>query len=98
MSNIEEVRKVTDEKVLEISNYIHNADISATKKATRRVELAATFLMGSIPMNSEEIAKDILAQNIFLLINLCKETINKEFHNGKSELCEITKMNEYEER
>lgn len=36
MNNIEEVIKVTDEKILEISNYIHNADISATEKGKKK--------------------------------------------------------------
>jgi hypothetical protein len=98
MNKLDEVRKVTDEMALEISNYIHNADISGKEKATRRLELAATLFMGSVPMNSEEIAKDILSRNLFLLANMCKDTINTEFHAGETNLCTVTKMNEYEEK
>lgn len=98
MSNIEEVRKVTNKMVLDISNYIHNADISGKEKATRRLELAATLFMGSVPMNSEEIAKDIAIRNLFLLIHMCKDTINTEFHGGETDLCTVTKLNEYEEK
>ncbi len=98
MNKLDEVRKVTDEMVLEISNYIHNADISGKEKAIRRLELAATLFMGSIPMNSEEIAKDSASRNLFLLIKMCKDTINTEFHGGETDLCTVTKMNEYEEK
>jgi hypothetical protein len=98
MNKLDEVRKVTDEMVLEISNYIHNADISGKEKETRRLELAATLFMGSIPMNSEEIANDITARNLFLLIHMCKDTINTEFHAGETDLCKVTKINEYEEK
>ena len=98
MNKLDEVRKVTDEMVLEISNYIHHADISGSEKNIRRLELAATLFMGSIPMNSEEIAQDYAARNLFLLIKMCKDTINIEFHGGETDLCTVTKMNEYEEK
>lgn len=97
MNNIEEVIKVTDEKILEISNYIHNADISATEKAKRRLELSCTLFVASIAMNSEEIAKENLAYHLLLLMNAAKETIETNFHGGEPNGFKITKMKEYKE-
>lgn len=96
--DIEEVRKVTDEKILEISNYIHNADISATEKARRRLELSISLFMASIAMNSEKMAKRYLAHHLLILINAAEETIDLHFNDTKPKHCKPTKINEYMEK
>lgn len=98
MNNLEEVRKVTDEKILEISNYIHNADISATEKAHRRLELSISLFMGSIAMNSEEMAKRNLAHHLLILIRTAEETIDLHFNGIKPKYSKATKINEYMEK
>lgn len=96
--NKEELIEVTNEKILEISNCIHNADISATEKANRRFELAMSLFMSSIAMNTEEISKRELAHRVLTLVSAAEETIETNFHGGEPNGCKIRIMQEYDEK
>jgi len=96
--NKEEFINVTNEKILELSNYIHNSDFSATEKSNRRFELAMSLFMASIAMNTEEIAKRELAHRLLILISVAEETIETNFHGTEPKGCKIRKMNEYKEK
>lgn len=57
MIKVEEFREITDSKLMELTDYIHNADISYIERKKRTLELAITLFMTSINMNSEKMQK-----------------------------------------
>jgi hypothetical protein len=95
--DIEEFRKITDDKLIELSDYIHKADITATEKMKRRLELSTSLFVSSLAMNTEATAKRDLVHHIFLLLKSAEETIDMRFHNGTPGTCKITKAKEYKE-
>lgn len=97
MNKVEKVRKVTNDAIIDISNYIHNADISATEKMKRRLELSMSLFVSSIAMNTEETAKRDLVHHMYLLLKTAEETIDMRFHNETPETCTITQAKEYKE-
>lgn len=80
MNKVEEVRKTTNDMVIEISNYIHNADISAKEKAERRFELAISLFISFIAMNTEEITKRKLARHLLILIRATRGMMEFNFY------------------
>lgn len=98
MINIEEFREITDSKLMELTDYIHNADISYLERKKRTLELAITIFMTSINMNSEKDAKNDVLYHISLLMKAADDTIKLQFHGKKPESCEsINFAKSYEE-
>lgn len=95
---IEEFREITDSKLMELTDYIHNADISYIERKKRTLELAITLFMTSINMNSEKDAKHDVLYHSCLLLKAADDTIKLQFHGKKPEFCESIKFDKsYEE-
>lgn len=97
MIDLEEFRDVTNDKLIELSDYIHEADITATEKMKRRLELSMSLFVSSLAMNTEETAKRDLVHHMYLLLKTAEETIEMRFHDGEPGTCKITKAKEYRE-
>jgi hypothetical protein len=95
--NIEEFRNVTNDKLIELSDYIHEADITASEKMKRRLELSMSLFVSSIAMNTEATAKRDLVHHMYLLLKTTEETIEMRFHDETPGTCKITKAKEYRE-
>jgi hypothetical protein len=86
--NVKEFRDKSDDMLMEVTDYVNNADISYIEKQKRTVELSITLFMTSIRMNSEKEAKIDFVHNIRLLIEAVEETIDLYFHGKKPTTCE----------
>lgn len=96
---IEEFRDKSNDLLMEVTDYVQNADISYREKQKRTVELSITLFMTSIRMNSEREAKRDLAHHMLLLVKAVEETIDLYFHGKQPTTCEsITKGKEYKVR
>ncbi len=86
MIKVEEFREITDNKLMEVTDYIHNADISYMEKKKRTLELAITLFMTSVSMNSEKDAKQDILYHVALLMKAADDTVKLQFH-GKKTFC-----------
>jgi hypothetical protein len=89
--NIEEFRDKSNDLLMEVIDYVQEADISYREKQKRTVELSITLFMTSIRMNSEKEAKIDFVHHIRLLIEAVEETIDLYFHGKKPTTCESIK-------
>jgi hypothetical protein len=97
--NVEEFRDKSNDMLMEVTDYIQEADISYREKQKRTVELSITLFMTSIRMNSETEAKIDFVHHIHLLIEAVEETIDLYFHGKQPTTCEsITKGKTYKVR
>lgn len=93
---IEEFRDKSNDLLMEVTDYVQNADISYREKQKRTLELTITLFMTSIRMNSREEAIKDVAKHTYLLMYAAGETIELYFDGKKPTTCEsIIKGKEY---
>lgn len=96
---IEEFRDKSNDLLMEVTDYLQNADISFREKQKRTVELTITLFMTSIRMNSKEEAIKDVAKHLHILMKAAGETIDLYFNGKKPTMCEsITHEKTYEVR
>lgn len=86
--NIEEFRDKSNDLLMEVTDYVQEADISFREKQKRTLELTITLFMTSIRMNSREEAIKDVAKHIHLLMHAAGETIELYFDGKKPTTCE----------
>ena len=94
--NIEEFRDKSNDLLMEVTDYVQDADISYREKQKRTLELTITLFMTSIRMNSKEEAVKDVAKHLHLLMHAAGETLDLYFNGKKPTTCEsIIKGKEY---
>lgn len=94
--NIEEFRDKSNNMLMELTDYVQNADVSYREKQKRTVELTITLFMTSVRMNSKEEAIKDVAKHLHLIMQAAGETLDYYFNGKKPTTCEsITKGKTY---
>ncbi len=92
MIKVEEFRDKSNNMLMEVTDYVQNADISYREKQKRTVELTITLFMTSVRMNSKEEAIKDVAKHLHLLMTVAGETLDLYFNGKKSNTCESIKL------